>query len=61
MANEKRVPGFLIALYGSYTTQWALFVIMSIVISTVLNNNFESFKSLIGNMQFSASFMIPVS
>ncbi|KAL4509903.1 hypothetical protein ABPG72_010096 [Tetrahymena utriculariae] len=61
MANEKRMPGFLMALYCSYTTQWALFILLSLITCINIYNQFQEFKNVINDLQFSSSFMIPLS
>ncbi|EAR84686.2 transmembrane protein, putative (macronuclear) [Tetrahymena thermophila SB210] len=61
MANEKRMPGFLMALYCSYTTQWALFILLSLITFINIYNQLQNYKVVINDLQFSSSFMIPLS
>ena len=61
MANQKRMPGFLLALYGSYSIQWAMFIILSVTFSVLLYSNFHSLKELLDLQKFSVGFFLPAS
>lgn len=54
MANEKKMPGFLLVLYGSYTIQWAVFVVLSLFFGISLVISFNQLKELLGLQSFTA-------